>query len=38
MQTLKDELGYDVHYKVLDSKNWTCQHRERIYIVGFRKN
>ncbi len=37
MQTLEDELGYDVHYKVLDSKNWTCQHRERIYIVGFKK-
>lgn len=31
-----DELGYHVHYKVLDSKGWTCQHRERIYIVGFR--
>lgn len=37
MQTLQDELGYDVHYKVLDSKRWTCQHRERIYIVGFRE-
>lgn len=37
MQTLEDELGYDVHYKVLDSRNWTCQHRERIYIVGFKK-
>lgn len=36
MQTLEDELGYHVHYKVLDSKRWTCQHRERIYIVGFR--
>lgn len=36
MQVLQDELGYHVHYKVLDSKGWTCQHRERIYIVGFR--
>lgn len=35
-QTLEDELGYHIHYKVLDSKRWTCQHRERIYIVGFR--
>nr|WP_273190699.1 DNA (cytosine-5-)-methyltransferase [Enorma phocaeensis] len=35
MHVLKDELGYDVHWKVLDSKHWTCQHRERIYIVGF---
>lgn len=37
MDILVDELGYDVHYKVLDSKKWTCQHRERIYIVGFKK-
>ena len=36
MQTLKEDLGYHVFWKVLDSKNWTCQHRERIYIVGFR--
>lgn len=35
MHVLRDELGYDVHWKVLDSKHWTCQHRERIYIVGF---
>ena len=24
MQVLQDELGYHVHYKVLDSKGWTC--------------
>ena len=30
-------LGYHIFWKVLDSKNWTCQHRERIYIVGFRE-
>lgn len=35
MRVLRDELGYDVHWKVLDSRHWTCQHRERIYIVGF---
>lgn len=35
MHVLRDELGYDVHWKVLDSRHWTCQHRERIYIVGF---
>lgn len=34
--TLEDELGYHIHYKVLDSRQWTCQHRERIYIVGFK--
>ena len=36
MQTLENDLGYHVFWKVLDSKKWTCQHRERIYIVGFR--
>lgn len=35
-QTLEEDLGYHVHWKVLDSLCWTCQHRERIYIVGFR--
>jgi DNA (cytosine-5)-methyltransferase 1 len=33
--TLK-ELGYSVHTKVLDSKYFVPQHRERIIIVGFR--
>jgi DNA (cytosine-5)-methyltransferase 1 len=30
------ELGYTVHYKVLDGKYFVPQHRERIIIVGFR--
>ncbi len=29
------ELGYNVHYKVLDAKGYVPQHRERIMIVGF---
>lgn len=33
--TLTD-LGYSIHYKVLDSKFFVPQHRERIIIVGFR--
>lgn len=37
VQTLKEELGYDVHYRVIDGKSWVPQHRERIIIVGFRK-
>jgi DNA (cytosine-5)-methyltransferase 1 len=37
LQTLKDELGYDVHYKVIDAQPWVPQHRERILIVGFRE-
>ena len=36
IQTLRDELGYDVHYKVIDGQHFTPQHRERIIIVGFR--
>lgn len=38
LQTLKDELGYHVQYKVIDGKSWVPQHRERIIIVGFREN
>lgn len=36
LQTLRDELGYDVHYRVIDGQHFTPQHRERIIIVGFR--
>ena len=32
------ELGYSVHYKVLDGKHFVPQHRERIIIVGFQNN
>lgn len=32
------ELGYSVHYKVLDAKYYVPQHRERIIIVGFKKS
>ncbi|GAB4509019.1 MAG: hypothetical protein Tsb004_08800 [Allomuricauda sp.] len=32
------ELGYSIHYKVLDAKNYVPQHRERIIIVGFKKS
>jgi len=32
--TLKD-LGYDVHYRVIDAQAVVPQHRERIFIVGF---
>lgn len=31
------ELGYSLHYKVLDGKYYVPQHRERIIIVGFDK-
>lgn len=37
VQTLRDELGYDVHTKVIDGQHFTPQHRERIIIVGFKR-
>ncbi len=37
LQTLKNELGYDVHYRIIDGQHFTPQHRERIIIVGFRE-
>lgn len=30
-----DKLGYAVFWKILDGKDYTPQHRERIVIVGF---
>lgn len=32
------ELGYSLHYRVLDGKHFVPQHRERIIIVGFRNS
>jgi DNA (cytosine-5)-methyltransferase 1 len=37
LRTIEVELGYDVHWAVIDAKNWVPQHRERIFIVGFRE-
>lgn len=37
IDTLKNELGYEIHYKVIDGKHFVPQHRERILIVGFDK-
>ena len=34
-ETLR-ELGYTIHFKILDGKHFVPQHRERIIIVGFR--
>ncbi len=37
LHTLREELGYDVHYRVIDARHFVPQHRERILIVGFRE-
>lgn len=36
-QTLTAELGYQVQWKIINSKSFVPQHRERIFIVGFRE-
>lgn len=36
LETLREELGYHVTYKVLDARKLVPQHRERVFIVGFR--
>jgi len=37
-ETLRDELGYHISYRVIDGKHFVPQHRERILIVGFRED
>ncbi|MDH5190059.1 MAG: DNA (cytosine-5-)-methyltransferase [Gammaproteobacteria bacterium] len=37
-ETLQDELGYRIFPMVVDGKGFVPQHRERIYIVGFRED
>lgn len=36
-KVLREELKYHIHTKVIDAKSWVPQHRERIFIVGFRE-
>jgi DNA (cytosine-5)-methyltransferase 1 len=35
-RVLEDELGYTVHYKVIDARDYLPQHRQRIVMVGLR--
>ena len=37
MKKLREDLGYDVHYQIVDASSVVPQHRERIFIVGFKK-
>lgn len=37
-RTLEDDLGYAIDHRVISSRPWVPQHRERIFIVGFRQD
>jgi DNA (cytosine-5)-methyltransferase 1 len=37
MQTLEEHLGYHVYTKVIDAQSVVPQHRERIFLVGFKE-
>lgn len=36
MKTLQEDLGYQVQTRIIDARSWVPQHRERIFLVGFR--
>ena len=36
-KVLTEELGYQIDWLVIDAKGWVPQHRERIFIVGFKE-
>jgi DNA (cytosine-5)-methyltransferase 1 len=38
VETLVDTLGYRISTRVVDAKAFVPQHRERIFIVGFRES
>lgn len=35
-KTLEEDLDYEIHTRVIDAKGFVPQHRERIFIAGFR--
>ncbi len=37
-RTLTKDLGYHIHWKVIDAAHFLPQHRERILIAGFRES
>lgn len=38
MHTLQEKLGYNVYSMVIDANGFVPQHRERIFIIGFKEN
>jgi DNA (cytosine-5)-methyltransferase 1 len=37
-RTLKEDLGYHIDWRVISSRPWVPQNRERIFIAGFRSD
>lgn len=37
-KVLTEELDYTIDWRIIDGRHWTPQHRERIFIVGFRED
>lgn len=37
-KVLREDLGYELHVKVIDARHFVPQHRERIFLVGFRED
>ena len=35
-EVLTEELGYNISWKVIDAQHWVPQHRERLFIAGFK--
>lgn len=38
VETLEEKLGYNIFYKVIDANGFVPQHRQRIFIAGFKKD
>jgi DNA (cytosine-5)-methyltransferase 1 len=34
---LTQDLGYHVQHRILDARHWLPQHRERVFLIGFRE-
>ena len=35
---LRDDLGYNISYRVIDAAGYVPQHRERVFVAGFRED